>query len=157
MSASGEGVCAENGLTCRQRDADKPPMKRLSPTVERLAAGVTLAVAFLLMASVFAPDRTRAEEEQPADGLGQALSTDPHAGLTALGNIEGDRYTVRIFAAEPEPLYSIYSAVDGKELAVLLTSEQVARRFPDLRLSEMDYRTGSPIMLADPDAQAIAP
>ena len=156
MSASEEVLSAKNGLTCPRSDADKPSMKRLSPTVERLAAGVTLAVAFILMASVFAPNRTRAQEEWPAAGFGYAASIDPHAGLASLGVIEGDQYIVRIFAAEPEPLFSVYSAADRRELGVLLTAVQVTGRFPDLPLSEMDYGTGESIMLADPDAGGFA-
>jgi hypothetical protein len=115
-------------------------MKRPSPTIERLIVGGSLVLAFLVMASVFAPDWTQAEP----GGVGTAddlPSTDPHADLICLGMIIDDTYEVRIFAGPSEPLYSVYDARSGAEFGVLMTADQVSERFPDLPIPEMDFDT----------------
>ena len=65
--------------------------------MERVVAGICLAFAFLVMASIFSPDSTKADDHGHHDGHHDHLhSTDPHAGLTALGSLQDDRYIVRI-------------------------------------------------------------
>lgn len=128
-------------------------MKRLPPRLEQFIVAIALGGAFLLMASVFVPDFTRADSgvvERPVDPAFTEPSTDPHEGLASLGSLESGRYVVRIYGGENEPLYSIYDAADGTELGVLLTAEKVAEWFPELPLPNMEYGTDSPIMLAEP-------
>ena len=128
-------------------------MKRLSPALERIFAGVGLCLAFVLMASIFAPDRTQAEEKERRS-LEQSSepSTDPHAGLVSLGTIEDDQYVVHIFAGETGPLYSVYDAADGRQLGLLLNAEEVAEWFPQLPIPSMGHPAGPPISMADPEA-----
>jgi hypothetical protein len=80
-------------------------MKRLSPALERIFAGVGLCLAFVLMASIFAPDRTQAEEKErrSLEPSGEP-SADPHAGLFSLGTIEDDRYVARSIRSTTRPM-----------------------------------------------------
>lgn len=139
-------------LPCGTGAPISPDMIRPSPTVERLLAGIVLGVAFLFMASVFAPDLTEARPpariDQPAP---PEPSADPHEGLAPLGTIEDDRYLIRIYASEQGPLYSIYDRADGRELGVLMTAEDAAATFPDLPLPEMDFGTESPVLIGATD------
>ncbi len=138
-------------LTRRVETADKPPMKWMkwtSALTRRSLAVGALALGFLVMASVFVPDRIRAGE---GVGSGRSGSTDPHKSLLALGTIEDDSYLVRIFATPDGPRYSVYDTIDGSELGVLLTEEQVAKWFPDLPLPTMDFDALGPLMLTEPD------
>jgi hypothetical protein len=133
-------------------------MKRLSPAVERIVAVFGLCAAFLLMASIFTPDWTQAEEEENrplTPELADETQPDPHEGLISLGVIEDDRYAVHIFAGEEGPLYSVYDARDGHELGALLDAEEVAAWFPDLPIPAMGFPADAPVGLADPDANRI--
>lgn len=119
-------------------------MKRPSPTIERLLAGAGLAGAFLFMASVFVP--------QP--GVTEAGTAPPPSAEeetpVSMGWIEDDFYRAQIHAGDREPLYTIYDAIDGRELAARMTAEEVSRTFPDLPISTMDFGTGTSLMLAEP-------
>jgi hypothetical protein len=129
-------------------------MKRLSPAVERIVAILGLCAAFLLMASIFTPDWTQAEEEdlpRPSE-LANEADPDPHEGLLSLGVLEDDRYSVHIFAGDEGPLYSVYDAENGRELGVLLDAEEVAEWFPDLPIPAMGYPADAPVGLANPDS-----
>ena len=126
-------------------------MNRLSPVLERLIVGITLCAGFVLMASIFVPDRTQAELDPSQEVAAPPLSTNPHEGLQSLGTIEDDRYSIDIYVGDEGPLYSIYDAADGRELAVLLTAKQVAEWFPDLPIPDMDFGGEGPVMLAEPD------
>ena len=131
---------------------DKWAMKRLPPTAERLIAGLGLCLAFVFMASIFAPDLSQAGDNQSTEPTSAAeQSTDPHEDLLSLGTIEDDNYRVRIYTGERGPLYSVYSASDGQELGVLLSADEVAAWFPDLPIPQMDFAGQSPILLAEPD------
>jgi len=127
-------------------------MKRPSPTLERIIAGTTLAVLFLVMASVFAPDFSHAgsggEPGPPVPGAG---SVDPNAGFVSLGTIEDERYRIDVWGGGAEPLYSVYDRSDGREVGVLLRAEDVARWFPDLPLPGMEFGDGAQLMLAEPE------
>jgi len=123
-------------------------MKWTSALTRRSLAVGALALGFLVMASVFVPERIRAGE---GVGSGRPHSTDPHKSLLALGTIEDDSYLVRIFATPDGPRYSVYDTVDGSELGVLLTEEQVAKWFPGLPLPTMDFDMPGPLMLTEPD------
>jgi len=114
--------------------------------IQRLATFAALAVAFLIMASVFVPDRTRAASETEASVGALGPSIDPHADLMSLGTLHAGPYTITIHASQRAPLYSVYDR-DGSELGVLLTPEQVETRFPDLPIRSMDFK-------AHPDADA---
>ncbi len=135
-------------LTRRVETADKPPMKWTSALTRRSLAIGGLALGFLVMASVFVPERIRAGE---GVGSSRPHSTDPHKSLLALGTIEDDSYLVRIFATPDGPRYSVYDTIDGSELGVLLTEEQVAKWFPELPLPTMDFNALGQLMLTEPD------
>ena len=122
-------------------------MKWTSGTIKRSVAIAGLGVAFLVMASVFAPDRTRAGDAQSTP---YGPSTDPHEGLAALGSLEDDGYRVHIYATDDGPRYSIYDISTGRELGVLLKAEQVEELFPDLPVPSMDFATSGPLMFAEP-------
>jgi hypothetical protein len=132
-------------------------MKRLSPAAERIVTILGLCIAFALMASIFAPDWTQAEEDHSrrAEPAGEP-GTDPHVGLFSLGIIEDDRYEVHIYAGEFGPLYSIYDAADGHEVAVLLDAEEVAEWFPELPIPAMGFPADAPVGLADPESDGLA-
>jgi hypothetical protein len=125
-------------------------MKRLSPKLEQLVIAFGLGGAFLMMASIFAPDFTRAETGAGPGDEAAHSSGDAHAGLKSLGSIEDERYIVRIYGGADGPLYSVYDAIDGTELGVLLTAEKAAEWFPELPIPNMDFGTGSPVMMAEP-------
>ena len=146
--------------------------------MERLIAGVSMFIAFLVMASLFVPDRTVAQHgsEHPhhehaghppsgheapghetpghetpgheAPGH-ETSSTDPHYGLRSLGTIEDKAYEVQVYATDLGPRYTIYDVTDGSELGVLLTAEKATELFPELRI-DVDFSAPNQLMLADP-------
>ncbi|MCI0364816.1 MAG: hypothetical protein L0Y44_16065 [Phycisphaerales bacterium] len=136
----------------------------------KIAAGLALAVAFLLMASVFSPERSRAgNQDRSTDPSGDAswratlppesLSTNPHEGLPSLGSLESHGYIIRMYSTKDGPRYSIYDQATGEELAVLMTLEVAHKNFPEIGLPSMSF-TASPdgsksnsstLMLAEPD------
>jgi hypothetical protein len=142
-----------------------------SALMERLIAGITLTIAFLVMASVFVPDQSQAGHDasqhqgtagpESDDSAAEAaappgaaaesatFSTDPHAGLRSLGSLESSRYLVEIYSTELGPRYSVYERTSGKELAVLMDPEKIARHFPDLPLPAMDFSGPTHLMLLD--------
>ncbi|MHC4990524.1 MAG: hypothetical protein ACYTGC_06040 [Planctomycetota bacterium] len=140
-------------------------MKRSSVViVERTVAGITLGVAFLIMASIIVPEDSGATERGHAPATGSITpdeshagvsdshvlpSTDPHEGLRQLGSIEGAGYLVCIFATQTGPRYSIYDAESEAELATLMTAEQVSEHFPDLPLDRLEISPPG-LMLAEP-------
>jgi hypothetical protein len=116
-------------------------MKRLSPTAERLLAAGCLGVAFLVMASVFNPDRSRAsnfemELDQPAPEIG---STDPHASLESLGSLETERYHVEIYSSDTGPRYTVIDKATDNQLGVLLDEQDMQRWFPDIQIPTSDF------------------
>jgi hypothetical protein len=159
-------------------------MKQLSPGIERLIAAAVLCAAFVVMASIFVPASSPASDER-ADSSGSRSpaaagheardsasashhhgsvnrhssgeSTDPHADLISFGQIEDGCYIVQIYATESGPRYSVYDTIDGRELAVLMTAQQVARYFPDLPLEDLDFSTGSLLMRADAEPEGALP
>ena len=118
--------------------------------MERLIAGITLGLAFLVMASIFVPERTHAGGETGHET--PAGSTDPHQGLRSLGTLEDDCYRVTIYATTHGPRFSVSDRYEGRELGALLTADQVGRYFPDLLLPGMDFSAPMHLMLVDPDA-----
>jgi len=113
-----------------------------SPVFHRVLAALGLGSAFLIMASVFSPERmmgqstpTSSASRRPAPGV---ESTDPHDGLSSLGTVESSSHIVKIFATDGGPRYSVYTA-GGVELGVLMSPEQVNRYFPELQLPQTDF------------------
>ncbi|MCI0365986.1 MAG: hypothetical protein L0219_19175 [Phycisphaerales bacterium] len=136
----------------------------------KIAAGLALAVAFLLMASVFSPERSRAgNQDRSTDASGgessgtrlptENLSTNPHEGLPSLGSLESNGYIIRMYGTKDGPRYSIYDQATGEELAVLMTLEVAHKNFPEIGLPSMSFSASpagstsdfSPLMLAEPD------
>lgn len=125
--------------------------------VHRVLAILALGTAFLVMASVFSPQRMLAQPRRATSpSQSTAASTDPHDGLRSLGSVESLSHVVRIYAAAQGPRYSVFTHA-GEELGVLMTAEQVARYFPELQLPEVDFSAppvdgaAGPVMLMDID------
>ena len=128
-----------------------------SPVFHRVLAGLGLGSAFLIMASVFSPDRMMAQTSPSSRGPAPVVeSTDPHEGLQSLGSVESATHVVKIFATEGGPRYSVYT-LDGVELGALMSAEQVNRFFPELQLPASDFsvsesetaETVGPLMIMD--------
>src|SRR5262245_14569048 len=95
-----------------------------SPSLlNKLVTLVIFVAAFLVMASVFSPERTKAGDVQRG-GVNDPSSSDPHAGLESLGTLDSAEYTAHIYATPQGPRYTIYTKADGREVATLLTAEQ---------------------------------
>lgn len=144
--------------------------------MERLIATITLIIAFIVMASIFIPDRTVAgpsrsmhaphddgehapaatsHDPAPAHEIVHhdafdSFSTDPHHGLTSLGSIEDECYRVNIWVTDLGARYSVHEAVTGELLGTLLTAEQVAAQFPEFDLPTIDFSAPSTLMMAEP-------
>ncbi len=111
---------------------------RLSP--RHLAVTAALIGAFLVMASVFAPDRLQAggggtAETGPIELPSEYYSSEFRQNMTLLGEIQDGEYTVKFYATADGPLYSVYDKT-GAELAELLTPRQIADQFPTLPLTD---------------------
>jgi hypothetical protein len=130
--------------------------------MERLIAGITLGIAFLVMASIIVPDPSVAHdgaegeveevEGHPPETGFDMPSTDPHEGLRSLGTLESNGYTVEVYATQVGTRYTVCDS-DGFELGTLLTAEQVERYYPELPLPTLDFSATSTIMLAEPESQ----
>jgi hypothetical protein len=130
-------------------------MRSISPILRRVLIGSTLTIAFLVMASIFVPEFSRADSDGSGRGTIEAeASTDPHFGFVAIGTIEDDQFRVEVYGGGDQPRYTVYDATDGRELGVLMTAEEVAAWFPDLPLPEMDFDTDGAMMLAEPITRA---
>jgi hypothetical protein len=143
--------------------------------LQRVLAAAGLVVAFVFMASVFSPSDTRAGQNAvpiaripagAAQNVGapkstRSPSTDAHAGLASLGEIQTNAYVVRIYSTDLGPRYTILDSDDSSELATLMSAADVAQFFPELPLSEIDFGTSGrsdgesasinhgPLMMAD--------
>jgi hypothetical protein len=152
-----------------------------SPMLKRLTVLLVFAVAFLAMASVFSPERTKAGGVglNPVDGSEQqrmttprephptAASIDPHEGLRSLGSLESARYAIHIYATNSGPRYSIYEradqstakvagqGVEGREAGVLLTADQVNQWFPEIQLPAMDFSATDSSVAAEADSATL--
>ncbi|UCD73779.1 MAG: hypothetical protein JSV91_08255 [Phycisphaerales bacterium] len=130
-------------------------MNRISPAMERLVATAALVVAFLIMASVFAPDRSRGGETEPAPaGPEDRTASVTHEEYFPLGSLETGRYRVEIFGTSAGPCYSVYDAADGRELGRLMTAEEVAEWFHDLPLPEVDFSAPEGLLLSETEGEA---
>lgn len=164
-------------LQPQEMNADNPTMMQSqpnhSPVLRRVLTLAACLGAFMVMASVFSPDQTRAggpvdslrgvppkSVEYPtahsssngASGFDHS-STNPHEGLMSLGTIEDRGYTIHIFATDGGARYTIYENATGEELGALLSAEQVHRTFPDLELPSMEFNGESPLMMAEPQSE----
>lgn len=127
-----------------------------SSLVEKLVAGLALAFALIVMASIFTPSPSSAENgREPSHNQHDPHSTNPHEGLASLGSLEGKRYVIHAWATDRGPRYSIYDAVTDEELSVLITAERVAEWYPEVDLPAIDFDTPSQIMLAEPDHEIL--
>ncbi len=120
--------------------ADSAIVKKLSILKSRrFVASVLFVCAFLVMASIFAPDRLQAQ----LDGVPAPITVERPSryssgflgAMTLLGQIESGEHTVKFYATEDGPLYTVYDK-SGSMLAELLTPEQIADRFPALPLTD---------------------
>ncbi len=120
--------------------ADSAIVKKLSILKSRrFIAPVLLVSAFLVMASIFAPDRLQAQ----LDGVPAPIAVERPSryssaflgAMTLLGEIESGEHTVKFYATEHGPLYTVYDK-SGRMLAELLTPDQIADLFPTLPLTD---------------------
>ena len=125
-------------------------MKRLSPTAERIVAGLSLCLGFLFMASVFAPDFSHAREEMlpPVPRPVDRAAPPP----TSLGTIEDDAFFVEIIATVEGPRYSVIRREDQVEIATMLTAEELTATFPELSVEGMELDSSATRFDADTDA-----
>jgi hypothetical protein len=145
---------------------------RFSNTFWRRAfVGGLLAAAFVVMASVFSPDRSQADEtSMPSISDSGVIaieappgSADAHAGFQSLGTIETAAYLVQIYSTQSGPRYSVYDRNSRVELGTLLNEEQVQTGFPEIMLPRTDFSMpvengefGS-LMIAEPIDQGFSP
>ncbi len=116
---------------------------------QHLLATVALLAAFLVMASIFAPDRlTAGPEIGPVPVPSQHYSSEFRENMSLLGEIESNEYRVMFYATANGPLYTVYDK-NGVELAELLTPRQIADRFPSLPLT--DAQAGVPLKMMGTD------
>ncbi len=105
----------------------------------RFLASILCIGAFLGMASIFAPDRLQAQLDVGPGPIvferPSRFSSDFDLDRTLLGQIESGEHTVKFYATERGPLYTVYDK-SGRMLAELLTPEQIADLFPTLPLTD---------------------
>ncbi len=107
---------------------------RINP--QHLVATAALLVAFLVMASIFAPVQVTAVPALgPIAGPSQQYSSEFHGNMALLGEIESNDYRIKFYATAKGPLYTVYDK-NGVELAELLTPRQIADQFPSLPLTD---------------------
>lgn len=121
-----------------------------------------MSAAFLIMASVFVPLQSGADDGWRLSGERMSTdesrtprhSTDPHEGLKSLGSFEHNKYHIRVFATDGGPRFSIYDAQSEAEIAALLSAKRVTELFPEIPLDGIDFSApdSAPvqIMLAEP-------
>ena len=120
------------------RDIVKTLKVKLWINPQHLVATVALLAAFLVMASIFAPDQLTAGPELgpvPVPIPSQQYSSEFRANMSLLGEIESNDYRIKFYATANGPLYTVYDK-NGVELAELLTPRQIADRFPSLPLTD---------------------
>ena len=148
------------------------------PLIRRLIGSLGVIAAFLVMASVFTPDHTRAfgppvahpgsidnnnggddPDAGPSPGSSESHhgfadhSVDPHEGLPLLGSLENNRLIIKVYGTSVGPRYSICDAQSGDALGELLTAEQAHLLIPELDLSTIDFSapTATPtLMMVEP-------
>ena len=129
-------------LTFAAVPADLTSMTAPRSVLGKLVAAFTLIAAFLVMASIFMPDRTPAGTITSVGGPPAAASADssadPHAGLRCLGSIEGGAYRVEVYATAGEPRYSVFDTQSGALLGALLSAPQVDRFYPEIGLGALE-------------------
>ena len=121
---------------------DSDNMKGVPPIVRHVVIASILVGAFLIMASVFVPDRLQARAGEDSATHSAQLTE----GLPSLGELVDNRYTVKVYATPAGPRYSVYDH-DGTRVAALLSAEKVAKLYPDLPLP--DARADGPLQLMD--------
>jgi len=145
---------------------------------KRIAIAATACVLFVVLASSFTPDTTKADRPKanpndtpiemaiPPTPINAAPASDrtpaPEQAIgdvarsdsDIIGTIEGTRYSVTIHAAMQEPLYSVYDRKDGVEVASMLSADEVRASFPELRNVERALPTQTErtqLMYVDPN------
>ena len=155
-------------LTSARGSADKSHMNpHINPGISprwriacRISVAAALAAAFLVMASVFSPQRSKAGDLDPARDVaaaaGQSASTDPHEGFPSLGSVESRAHIVQMYSTPEGARYSIYDRATGRELGVLMTPQRLHEWFPELQLPTTDFSAPTdgqvPLMMAEPEA-----
>lgn len=122
-----------------------------STTIEKLVAGLALAFAFIVLASIFVPEDTHADDENSPHEAFRHYSTDAHEGLKSLGTLLSGKYELHIYSTDVGPRYTVYSRADGVELSTLISAEKVAEMYPDLPLNTTHFDSPIQLMMAEPD------
>ncbi len=135
--------------------------------LKRIAITLALGVAFIGMASIFTPERSRAGHDwlrQPLDPRppqGEppmaAISTNAHEGLHSLGVVEAGRYAITIYSTDAGPRYTIILRDSGEEIGTLLSPAQIELLMPEVDLNAIDFSAPTNaseriLMLAEPQA-----
>jgi hypothetical protein len=132
--------------------ADIHAMKVSRRVVRSVLAGTGLAVAFVFMASIIVPGRSQAGSGAAPPTVPDPLSAESIEAMQPLGRIEGNLYTVGIYATPSGPLFTVYDR-HGNELAGLLSRAQLAEQFPNLTLEETHADAPMRIMGTDVGGQ----
>ncbi|MCC6322788.1 MAG: hypothetical protein IT438_15295 [Phycisphaerales bacterium] len=142
-------------------DDETAPSTRLWARVGVGAAG---GAAFLLLASVFDPGHSSANDNHVpgvidlarhrAASATEVLRRAHPQGWPTLGMLEGAEYLVIVHASPSGPRYTVCNTI-GEVLATDLAADDVYRSFPELDIPGMlldpEANDGSPpMMLADP-------
>lgn len=140
------------GLIARRLIADKSRMKRSAPNVQRMVVAIMMCIAFVVMASVFVPLQSGANDRWNAaePALSHDDSVDPHEGLASIGSFEHHKYLIRVYATDGGPRFSIYSTEDGSEVAALMSAANVTRHFPEIPIEGTDFSAPFQLMRAEP-------
>jgi len=85
--------------------------------------------------SIFGPDDSLGSRSPVG---GNNISDNDTSG-SMIGELFGRTHRIQIYAAWPEPLYSILDT-DGRMVATELTAQEVALRFPELPLLQSQLR-----------------
>lgn len=139
-------------------------------TVQRILAAAGLITAFVFMASIFSPNPSRANQPASAPAIAAPkvavptptveTSTDAHAGLVSLGQIQTNAYLVTIYSTTVGLRYTVTQRSTGKEIATLMSAQDIAKYYPELPLAEIRFgtegrdedsgsKTAGPLMMAD--------
>jgi hypothetical protein len=99
--------------------------------VIRVIAAVGFVVTFFVVASVIDPGSSTATSPGEAPLL---IEEQPTPGVL-MGVLQGQNYTVQIFAGADEPLYTVFD-IAGRTVATGITQDELYRIDPELDLRD---------------------
>ncbi len=122
-----------------------------------------MGMVLVLVTTLIDPGRSRGSSPQlPSSQRGSSSNlnrpkTERIAGAL-VGQLQGANHRIHIYAASPEPLYTILS-IRGEIQAELLTAAEVALQFPSLPLfiGPSNYPSSTEATLGPESSDALAP